>query len=258
MTPLLFALAADASTANAPATSGATPIDAGARFEKCAALAKTDPAKAAAEADAWRVGGGGLPARMCLGLAYAQQERFGPASVAFEQAAREAEIQRDGRAATLWVQAGNAALADGDAGKARGFLDRALALPVMSSPMRGEAYLDHARAQVAVGYLDAARGDLDNALKLVPGDPMAWLLSATLARRQGDAPRAAKDIAEAARLAPDQAAIAYEQGNIAMLAGKADEAKAAWAQAVKADAESPAGQAAAMALAGKKDAPPAP
>ncbi len=254
MIPLLFALAAAATPI---ATSGSTPIDAAVRFERCAALAKTDPVKAAGEADAWRLGGGGLPARMCLGLAYSAQERFGPAAVAFEQAAREAEIQRDGRAAALWVQAGNAALADGDAGKARGFLDRALALPVMSSAQRGEAYLDHARAQVAVGYLDAARTDMDNALKLVPGDPMAWLLSATLARRQSDGPRAAKDIAEAARLAPNEAAIAYEQGNIAALLNQTGEAVAAWTRAAK-DSDSPAGQAAAMALAGKKDPPPAP
>ncbi|WP_231639012.1 hypothetical protein [Sphingomonas profundi] len=252
MIPLLFALA---TTVAGPAT----PVDPTiARFDRCAALAKADPAKAAAEADAWRLGGGGLPARMCLGLAYAAQERFGPAAVAFEQAAREAEIQRDGRAATLWVQAGNAALADGDAGKARGFLDRALALPVLSSAQRGEAFLDHARAQVAVGYLDAARTDIDQALALVPRDPMAWLLSATLARRQSEGPRAAKDIAEAARLAPDEAAIAYEEGNVASLLGKPEEARAAWARAAGRDADSPAGRAAAMALAGKADAPPAP
>ena len=65
------------------------------------------------------------------------------------------------------------------------------------------------------------------------------------------APRAAKDIAEADRLAPGRSGGAYEEGNIAALLGKADEAKAAWARAAKADAESPAGRAAAMALAGK-------
>ncbi|TVV69689.1 tetratricopeptide repeat protein [Sphingomonas solaris] len=248
MIPLLLALAA---TATAPA-------DTATRFDTCALLARTDPAKAVAQADAWRVGGGGLPARMCLGLAYSAQERFGPASIAFEQAAREAEIQRDGRAAALWVQAGNAALADNDAGKARGFLDRALALPVLSSAQRGEAYLDRARAQVAVGYMDAARTDLDSALKLVPGDPMAWLLSATLARRQGDGVRATKDIAEAVRLAPKEAPIAYEQGNISALLGKADEAKAAWTRATAMDAESPAGRAAAMALAGRTSDPGTP
>ena len=240
MIPLLLALA----TTTAP-------IDATKRFEACAALVKADPAKAQGEADAWRVGGGGLPARLCLGLAYAALEQFGAAAAAFEQAAREADIKSDPRAAGLWVQAGNAALADGNAAQARGFLDRALALTTLSSPQRGETYLDRARAQVAVGQPDAARADLDTALKLVPRDPMAWLLSATLARRQGDGPRAATEIAEAARLAPGEAAIAYEEGNIAALTGKPDEAKAAWTRAAQRDPESPAGRAAAMALAGK-------
>ncbi|MET0270991.1 MAG: tetratricopeptide repeat protein [Sphingomonas sp.] len=242
MIPLLLALAA---AATPPA---ADPVK---RFAACAALVRADAAKAVAEAEAWRAGGGGMPARMCLGLAYVEQARFGPAAIAFEQAAREAEIQSDRRAAPLWVQAGNASLADGDAGKARGFLDRALAMSDLSSAQRGEAYLDRARAQVAAGNPEAARADLDQATALVPGDPMAWLLSATLARRQGDSTRAAKDVAEAARLAPNEAPILYEQGNIAALSGRMDEARAAWGRAAKADAASPAGRAAAMALAGK-------
>lgn len=226
------------------------------RFEACAALAKSDPAKAVGEADAWRTGGGGLPARMCLGLAYSEQERWGPAAVAFEQAAREAEIQRDGRAATLWVQAGNAALAGDDPAMARNHFDRALALPVMSDAMRGEVYLDHARAQVAVGDLVGARSDLDHAVALVPGDPLAWLLSATLARRQKDVARASRDIAEAARLAPNEAPIAYEEGNIAALAGQMDKARSAWTRAVTLTPDSDAGQAAALMLKAGEGAKP--
>lgn len=241
MIPLFFLLMQAAAS---------TPDPAQKRFETCAALTKSDPGKAVAEADRWRLGGGGLAARMCLGLAYAAQERWAPAAVAFEQAAREAEIQRDGRAATLWVQAGNAALAGGDAAAARGYFDRALVLPVLSPAMRGEVHLDRARAQVAVGYLDAARIDLDAAMKLVPGDPLAWLLSANLALRQNDVARAAKDVAEAARLAPGDAAIAYEQGNVAARAGNDSAALAAWKRAAEMAPDSDAGQAAALALKG--------
>lgn len=209
MTPLLFLL-----LLAAPAP---LPDPAEKRYEACAALVKSDPAKAQAEADAWRAGGGGVPARQCLGLAFVAQERWAPAASTFEQAAKEAELTRDGRAAPLWVQAGNAALAGDDPAKARGFFDRALALPVLSDMQRGETHLDRARAQVEVGYLPAAREDLDAALKLVPGDPMAWLLSATLARRQGDKPRALKDIAEAERLAPGEEAILAEKERIGVL-----------------------------------------
>jgi tetratricopeptide (TPR) repeat protein len=220
------------------------------RFTACTALIRTDPAKAVAEADSWRLANGGLPARQCLGMAYAAQERWGPAAMAFEQAARDAEIQRDGRASTLWVQAANASLAGDDPAKARTSFDRALALPVMSDPMRGEAYLDRARAGVALGDLAGARADLDKALGLVPADPLGWLLSANLALRQNDMARAQGHIAEAVRLAPDDPAVAYEAGNVAAAAGAEEAALVAWKRAVEASPDSPAGKAAALALKG--------
>jgi tetratricopeptide (TPR) repeat protein len=223
------------------------------RFDACTALVKTDPAKAAAQAEAWRVAGGGLLARECLGIALAAQERWAPANIAFEQAATDAEIQRDGRAANLWVQAGNAALAGDDAGKARQAFDRALKLPVLSDAMRGEAHLDRARAAVELNDLRAARADIDQSLKLVPADPLAWLLSATLARRQKDKDRAATDIAHAAQLAPDDPAVIFETGNVAELRGDHAAAQAAWARAAEKDPEGPAGKAAMAALTPRLD-----
>jgi tetratricopeptide (TPR) repeat protein len=221
-----------------------------ARFTACAKLVESDAAKAIAEADAWRVAGGGLLARQCLGLAYSAQGRWAPAAVAFEQAARDAEIRRDGRAATLWVQAGNAALAGDDPGKAKMAFDRALALPVMSKEMRGETHIDRARAGVASSDLAGARADLDKAIGLVPADPMVWLLSANLALRQNDLPKAQGHIAEAVRLAPDDAAVAYEAGNVAAASGAYGAALVAWRRAVEAAPDSPAGRAAAQALEG--------
>ena len=227
-----------------------------ARFTACVKRVETDPAKAAAEGEAWRAAGGGLLARQCLGLAYAAQERWAPAAVAFEQAARDAEIRRDGRAATLWVQAGNAALAGNDPGKAKMSLDRALALPTLSNAMRGEAYLDRARADVAAGDLAGARADLNKAIGLVPADPMAWLLSANLALRQNDLTLAKGHVAEAQRLAPKDAAVAYEVGNVAAASGDHEAALAAWKKAAEEDPQSPAGQAAALALEGHAEEAP--
>ena len=86
------------------------------------------------------------------------------------------------------------------------------------------------------------------ALKLVPADPLAWLLSATLARRTGDLARAQADIGEAMKRAPDDAAVALEAGNIAILSGAEAAARTAWAAAIKASPDSPAGKAAADAL----------
>jgi tetratricopeptide (TPR) repeat protein len=220
------------------------------RFNDCVALTRQEPERAIAQAESWRTAGGGLLAKQCLGLAYVATERWAPAATVFEQAARDAELQQDGRAANLWVQSGNASLAGDEPVKARMAFDRALALPVLSDAMRGEALMDRARASVASDAPVPARTDLDAALKLVPEDPMGWLLSATLARRQKDLVRAARDIGEAARLAPDASAIAYEQGNIAYEKGETDVARGSWQRAIDLDKTgADAGNAARMAIA---------
>lgn len=220
-----------------------------ARFEACAVLALNNPAKALDEAGAWRLAGGGVLARQCLGLAYAAQKRWQPAAAAFEQAARAAEAANDGRAARLWAQAGNAALAGSDAVKAGSYFDAALASAALTGAEAGEAHLDRARARFAAGDNKAARNDLDAALRLVPADPLGWLLSATLARVEGDLPRAQADIIEATRRAPDEAAVALEAGHIALQSGFKDEARASWAEALRLDPSGPVGRAATAASA---------
>jgi tetratricopeptide (TPR) repeat protein len=230
------------------AAEAAMPTAAEARFAACVALSEHDPVKALAEAGNWHMTGGGVLAQQCAGVAYAAQKRWLPAATAFEQAAREAERARDGRAGRLWVQSGNAALAAGDFPRARNALDAAIVGGQLKGAEAGEAFLDRARARVAVGTVGDARADIDKALQLTPQDPLAWLLSATLARRQNDLTRAAKDIAEAAKRAPDDASVALEAGNIAVLSGSDGGARAAWQAAVKAAPDSPAGKAAAASL----------
>jgi Tetratricopeptide repeat len=218
------------------------------RFNACTALAATDPAKAEADANSWLIEGGGVAARECLGLAFAANNRWLPASTAFEQAATQAEREKDLRATRLWIQAGNAALAGGQAPRARGFLDTALASGQLVGEAKGEAHLDRARALVALRQTTAARIDIDAALKLVPADPLGWLLSATLARRTQDLARATADISEAVRLSPDDAQVALEAGNIAVMNGSPEAARLAWSAAVKNAPGSPASKAAAEAL----------
>jgi tetratricopeptide (TPR) repeat protein len=224
------------------------PIE-GDRFAQCVRQVQADPAAAVTLAEQWRDGGGGIPARQCLGLAYTAVGRYAPAAAVFTQAAKDAELQRDAdRAAVLWVLAGNASLGGGDAAVARTSLTRGLSLSRLDPAQTGEALLDRARAAVAAGDTKAARGDIDNALGLVAGDPMAWLLSATLARRQGDPARATKDIAEAERRAPGHPAVAYEAGNIAMTAGDRAGARDWWTKAAAAK-DDPSAESAKAALA---------
>ncbi|MEN2785952.1 hypothetical protein ACFOKI_09900 [Sphingomonas qilianensis] len=219
------------------------------RFNACVELAGRDPHAAAEEAGRWRLAGGGALARQCLGMAYANDGKWAAAASEFEGAARAAELAKDKRAALYWAQSGNAWLAAQDAPKARAALDAALAAGTLTGLDRGEAMLDRARAQVAAGDLAGARSDLDPALIDAAADPLAWLLSATLARRMDDLPRARKDIAEALRLSSEDASVQLEAGNIAALAGDEAGAKAAWRQAANRAPASEAGKRAQAALA---------
>ena len=253
MIALLFF--AEAATVVQPAPR-LTPVEA--KFDQCVEIINADPAKAVSFASDWQVAQGGVPALQCLGLAYAAQGNWLPAMTVFEQAAQMAERGHDGRAANLWVQSGNAALAGGMAVKAREAFEGAMATGAIKGAQAGEVWLDHARALVNLKDTKGARRSIDEALKLVPEDPLAWLLSATLARRTGEQKRAETDIAEALKRAPDDASVALEAGNIAM-SGKAPEAaKTAWEAAVKLSPTSAAGQAAANALKQFDEATPAP
>ena len=210
------------------------------------ALSITVLSTGVAFAQQWRLEGGTFYARHCMGFAYARSERWAPAMVAFEQAADEAERNGDmAQSARLWAQAGNAALAGGDAAKARTSFDAALARGLPDGIEKGEIHLDRARALVALGDGKEARGSLDVALGQVPQDPLAWLLSATLARRSGELKLAQAHIARAVQLSPDDASVALEEGNIAVLTDHDDVARSAWQRAAKLAPQSPAGKAAA-------------
>ena len=228
-----------------------TPADM--RYKACLDLATSNPQAAQNEAERFRLDGGGARARQCLGLAYAQEQRWRDAAIAFELAAQEAG-STDPLVSRYWAQAGNAWLATGEPVKAYAALNAALAAGTLTGQDEGEALLDRARSLVAAGLLAGARADLDAALVDVPKDPLAWLLSATLARRMKDMPRAELDIGEALKLSADDASVQLEAGNIAALSGNADAAKAAWAAAVRIAPTSPAGQNARAAL-GQFDAP---
>ncbi|URW74692.1 hypothetical protein M9980_08890 [Sphingomonas donggukensis] len=227
----------------------AAPAAQEARFDTCVDLATSNSDGGVADASAWKLSGGGFLADQCLGIAHASARRFESAATAFERAARGAEVAKDRRAANYWAQAGNAWLAAGDAVKGRAALDAALAGGALTGTALGEAHLDRARALVAANEPVKARADIDLALASAPADPLAWLLSATLARRSGDLPRAQKDIAEALSRAADDASVQLESGNIAALAGDEAGARGGWLKAVQIAPATPVGRAAKAALA---------
>ncbi len=108
-------------------------------FQACLDAALDSSEAGVAFAQKWRIDGGSFYARDCMGFAYTRAERWAPAIVAFEQAAEEAERQGEvAQSARLWAQAGNAALASGDAAKARQDFDAALARGMPDGLEKGE------------------------------------------------------------------------------------------------------------------------
>jgi tetratricopeptide (TPR) repeat protein len=232
-----------------PAPAPAPDDPATARYRQCTDQIRVNAEFAVAGANSWLAQGGGLAARQCLGLALIALDRWEPAATAFEQAAREAESANDPRRADLWAQAGNAWVAAGEGRKALAALDAALLSPNLTDELRGEVHLDRARARVALDDNQGARTEIDRATQLVPNDPLAWYLSAALARRVNDLPRAAADIARARQLAPDSPDIVLLAGTIAGLTGNMVEAERLYRQVAQQAPDSDAGRQAAASLA---------
>ncbi len=185
------------------------------RYHDCLAAVRDAPARAADLAAAWRLDGGGLPARHCLALALTARGQPAAARAELESAARAAEASHDPLTPALWGQAGNAALLANDPTHARAHLTAALLAGTTAAPgERAGWLLDRARAEVALGLYPAARTDLDAALSLTPEDPLARTLSAALALRDGDLARARRDIAEAKRLAPADEGVVAQAARI--------------------------------------------
>jgi tetratricopeptide (TPR) repeat protein len=203
------------------------------RLALCLEAARTDPATAIGEASEWAEGLGGADAsypRQCLGFAYTALLRWEAAEAAF-LAARDAALPTDAfRRAQLGAMAANAALAEGRAAAALAILDVAArdALAAGDAGLRAMTEVDRARAQVLAGDEAGAEATLASARALDAQNGLAWLLSATLARRLGKLDEAQSFIETAAALDPADPETALEAGVIAMLAGREDAAAASW------------------------------
>ena len=208
-------------------------IPADVRFEACMDTALTDTGLGIAEADRWIAADGGFIARACKGFALSEASRFAEAQAVFAEASRLAEDAGDRRAGRYAAQAGNAALVAGDAAAALALFERAATLSAKEpAPARGAILLDRARALVALGREAEARALFPAILDLAPADPLAWLLSATLARRMGDFDLARAHAAEAGSRATADPAIALELGNIAYAGGDEANARTLWQRTI--------------------------
>lgn len=216
-------------------------------LDRCLAGVDADPLMAIDAAQAWLEKAKGVPASQaghCLGVALGRLERWDEAEAAF-LAARDGAGDQASRA-RLGTMAGNAALAGGRPEAALAALDVAHgdAAGAGNALLTGDIALDRARALVALKREDAAVAALAEARTAMPGNPQAWLLSATLSRRLGKLDDAQAQIERAAELLPIDPDIGLEAGVIAVLSGRDESARKSWQSVVDA---APGSEAAATA-----------
>lgn len=235
---------------------GRTPL------EECMSAVNSDPPGAIDIAEAWLAqtkGAPTAPAQFCLGSAHAALGHWDEAETAF-LAGRDAAATTDLRLrAQLGAMAGTTALARGEAARALGALDQAH-IDAMAAPdlvLGGDIQIDRSRALVALKRDAEAATALAEARGASPKNSEAWLLSATLSRRQGKLTEAQTQIETAAGIEPRDPAIGLEAGVIAVLSGRDAAARKSWESVVAAAPDSDAAKTATAYLA-QLSAPPAP
>ena len=178
-------------------------------------------------------------AYLCLGMAQSRLEDWDAAIGAF-LAGRDAAGADRAMRSRLGAMAGNAAMAGAKPDSALAALDTAEAdaKALSAMPMLADIAIDRARALVALHREAEAEAALAAARTAGPTNPEAWLLSATLARRQGKLADAQAQIEKAADLLPIDTEIGLEAGVIAALAGHEAAARKSWESVIKAAPDS--------------------
>lgn len=173
----------------------------------------------------------------CLGTAFARLGDWAAAEENFLEARDALPAEESARHARLATMAGNAALADSRFTDALASLDLARDDATLSGDRKlaGDIEVDRARALAGMGLMSQTATALEKARIDSPGNADAWLLSATLARRQNDLASAQLYIETAAKLRPVDREIGLEAGVIAVLAGNDDAARKSWQSVVDAD-----------------------
>ena len=214
-----------------PAT--AAPAAPPTRLEQCRTMAGTDPLAALDVAEGWGEAAQGpeaVDASECQGFALTRLQRWDEAQAAFASARDHTPVNELARRAQLGAMAGNAALGAGDAEAANGLFATAYgdAVTRANPELIADVATDWSRALVALGRADQAAGLLAAARASGSQNPLCWLLSATLSRRQDQLAEAQTQIERAAQLAPRDAEIGLEAGVIAVLSGRDAAARRSW------------------------------
>ena len=229
-----------ATSATTPKTMVPAAMSASAQLQSCLKLVKENPADAIDDAEGWLAAAKGMNdragAKQCKALALTEQGSWSEAAALFLAAREDSPANEPGERARLGALAGNALLASGDTNAGLDALDHAHgdAHAASDSKLNGVIQIDRARALVALGRIEEASSALDEARYELPDNHQAWLLSATLSRRQGKLVQAQRQIERAAALMPSDPETGLEAGVIAVLAGRDQSARLSWQSVIKA------------------------
>jgi tetratricopeptide (TPR) repeat protein len=203
------------------------------RLAQCLELIRSSPLEGLKLADAWLLeakGSARSEPGECKGLALSRLGRWDEAAAVFATAHDDTPLHELALRARRGAMAGNAALAGGKAEAALAAFDAAHAEARRAKDLAvaGGIALDRARALVALDRTEEAAAALAEARAVSPGNPLTWLLSATLSRRQGKLVEAQAQIERGAALAPADPEIGLEAGVIAVLGGRDEAARRSW------------------------------
>lgn len=219
-------------------------------ISSCLSLAGSDPARARDIANEWiarTTGEQRAAGRHCLGVAQGNAGVWGDAAGTF-LAARD-EGPTGSFRARMGALAGSALLADARPAEALAALDTARSEAGDDLELVEAIAIDRATGLVSLDRPVEAATALAEARVAMPGSAQAWLLSATLARRQGDLLKAQEYIETAAQIDPRDPQIGLEAGVIAALDGRSAAAKRSFESVLLAAPDGPLADAAKAYLA---------
>lgn len=208
-------------------------------IDVCLDTARTEPAKARALAEEWvarTMGEQRAAGRHCLGVAAGNSGDWAAASAAFLAALEDASQPRF--RARMGLLAATALLAQSKPVEALIALDAAKLAATDHALLGSEIAIERSVALVSLDRLPEAEAALAEARRLQPDNATAWLLSATLARRQGDLATAQRQIERAAALDPRSPAIGLEAGVVAAFGGNEAAARRSFESVVAAAPDS--------------------
>jgi len=170
----------------------------GQRYKSCLSKAYSTPSAAYEDAIIWRKEGGAGPARHCLAMALLGLSAYEDAAAQLEALAYAPDIGDEALRTEVLEQSGEAWLQANKPQDALRVLSRALE----NDKANADVYTNRARAFMALENINAAKADLDTALRLHPDNALALRLRAAVLLTQNDLIGARRDIEAALRKEP--------------------------------------------------------